>query len=513
MAANTEGFGQLRPDSDTLSPLPDFHRKGLIAISVLGTMSFISSGTLFLYLVVRLGRWYLQAPSAQEQPEEDHAASNDLSLGLAQKNFGRGQPKLTDGEGLGGVQDLQQQNRQPPKKKAPNQFLILILNLLLADMHQGTAFMLSARWVRDNEITVGTRTCWTQGWFVSNGDLSSSCFTGAVAVYTYLIIVKNWKPPYRLLYSVMAALWVFVYFMGVLGVLVTQNGKNAGGLYVRAAAWCWLNIEYENYRLWFHYFWIFLSLALTTVLYSLIFYHLRPRSSSASQSSSGGQQQDREPSSASRSSNSHPAFLIYPLIYVSCTAPLALGRIATMAGVNVSITYFCVAGGLIASNGFLDVLLFSTTRHLVLFNAPADSDDTGLSTFAFMRTPRDRQYGNMVWVQGGARNAPSEGGKPRGRRKNGSSGWERIGERIGWGTRRSHYKSTSREWVGGPGSVSQESLRGGGGYMADNGIHMDTVTTVVVEVEQDKKPYLSRAASAFSGEESDKTVEQQARGL
>ncbi|RYP29026.1 hypothetical protein DL767_006952 [Monosporascus sp. MG133] len=513
MAANTEGFGQLRPESDTLSSLPDYHRKGLIAISVLGTMSFISSGALFLYLTVKLGRWYLQAPSAQEQPEEDHAASNDLTLGLAQKNFGRGQPKLTGGERPRDVQDVQHQNRQPPKKKAPNQFLILILNLLLADMHQGTAFMLSARWVRDNGITVGTRTCWTQGWFVSNGDLSSSCFTGAIAVYTYLIIVKNRKPPYRLLYSVMAALWVFVYFMGVLGVIVTQNGKNVGGLYVRAAAWCWLNIEYENYRLWFHYFWIFLSLALTTVLYSLIFYHLRPRSSSASQSSSGGQQQDGEPSSTRRSSNSHPAFLIYPLIYVSCTAPLALGRIATMAGVNVSITYFCVAGALIASNGFLDVLLFSTTRHLVLFNAPADSDDTGLSTFAFMRTPRDRQYGNMVWVQGGARNTASEGGKPRGRRKNGGSGWERIGERIGWGSRRSHYKSTSREWVGGPGSVSQESLRGGYGYMADNGIQMDTVTTVVVEVEQGKKPYFSRAASAISGEDSDKTVEQQAKGL
>ncbi|RYP65617.1 hypothetical protein DL771_008225 [Monosporascus sp. 5C6A] len=504
MAANTEGFGQLLPDSDTLSPLPDFHRKGLIAISVLGTMSFVSSGTLFLYLAVRLGRWYLQAPSAQEQPEEDHATSNDLSLGLAQKNFGRGQPNLTGGEGPG---DVQQQNREPPKKKAPNQFLILLLNLLLADMHQGTAFMLSARWVRDNEITVGTRTCWTQGWFVSNGDLSSSCFTSAIAAYTYLIIVKGWKPSYRLLYSVMAALWVFVYFMGVLGVLATQNGKNAGGLYVRAAAWCWLNIEYENYRLWFHYFWIFLSIALTTVLYSLIFYHLRPRSSS------GGQQQGGKPSPAHRSSNSHPAFLIYPLIYVSCTAPLALGRIATMARVNVSITYFCVAGGLIASNGWLDVLLFSTTRHSVLFNAPADSDDTGLSTFAFMRTPRGRQYGNMVWVQGGARNASSEGGKPRGRRKNGGSGWERIGERIGWGSRRSHYKSTSREWVGGPGSLSQESLRGGYGYMAGNGIQMDTVTTVVVEVEQAKKPYLSRAASAMSGEDSDKTVEQQARSL
>ncbi len=280
---------------------------------------------------------------------------------------------------------------------------------------------------------------------------------------------------------------------------------------------CWVNIEYENYRLWLHYFWMFLSLGLTAILYSLIFYHLRPKSSSSSQTSMGKQrQQGRDGSSSPRSSNQ--AFLIYPIIYVSCTAPLALGRIVTMAGKHVSITYFLVAGALIASNGWLDVLLFSVTRHTVIFDRPADSEDTGVDTFAFMRTPRERQYGNMIWVQGGAASAAPEQEGPRGRRRNGSSGWERIGERMGWGNnnnhnRRDHFKGTSREWGGGPGSVSQESLRGGFGYLADTGIQMETVTTVVVEVEQDKKQPLSRAESSFSGAESVKTVEPHARGL
>ena len=286
---------------------------------------------------------------------------------------------------------------------------------------------------------------------------------------------------------------------------------------------CWVNIEYENYRLWLHYLWMFLSLALTTVLYGLIFYHLRPRSSSSSQSSSGGRQQQQQQEGRASSnpgpSKSHPAFLIYPIIYVTCTAPLALGRIATMAGVDVSVKFFCVAGALIASNGWLDVVLFSTTRHHILFDAPADSEDTGLDTFAFMRTPVTRRYGNMVWVQGGARTgAPDhdDDHEPRSRRRNGSSGWERIGERMGWGggRRTGHYKGTSREWVGAPGSVSQESLRGrGSGYAQDGGIQMDTVTTVVVEVEPDKKQSRSRAPSAFSGEDSDKAFERQTGGL
>ena len=208
-----------------------------------------------------------------------------------------------------------------------------------------------------------------------------------------------------------------------------------------------------------------------------------------------------------------------------------------MAGVEVSVLFFCVAGALIASNGWLDVVLFSTTRHHIIFDAPADSEDTGLDTFAFMRTPHTRRYGNMVWVQGGApgragRRAAAEDDEeedngPRSRRKNGTSGWERIGERMGWGGRRGghrphhhrhHYKgSSSRDWVGAPGSVSQESLRGRGSAHAldgGGGIHMDTVTTVVVEVDQDKKmsESRSRAPSAFSAEDSDKMSERRLRG-
>ncbi|KAK7752566.1 hypothetical protein SLS62_005534 [Diatrype stigma] len=193
-----------------------------------------------------------------------------------------------------------------------------------------------------------------------------------------------------------------------------------------------------------------------------------------------------------------------------------------MTGTYVGIPYFLVAGALIASNGWLDVLLFATTRHTVIFDRPVDSDDTGIDTFAFMRTPHTRVYGNMVWVQGGANttitakdDALEERGGPRGRRRKGSTGWEMIGERIGWGAnnprkgRHHPYKGTSRDWVSdGPSSMSQESLRSRG-YTTENGIQMDTVTTVVVE--HGKSQSRSRAESTFSGEDSDKTVEPQAR--
>lgn len=255
MVADLDSGFTLSAESGTLSPLPDFHRKGLTAIAVLGALSFFSCGVLLLYLSYKLARWRLQSPTAtgRRAEEEQAAATHDLSLGLAQKNFGRGQPRLAGSrEDVGQTlreqqkshvqeqmrpQSLQEEQSPLPVKKAPNQFLILIFNLLLADMHQATAFMLSAEWVRINGITVGIPICWAQGWFVSTGDLASSCFTGAVAIYTYLVIVRNWKPSYRLLYSAIAIIWAFIYLMAILGVAITRNGRGRGGFYVRAAAW------------------------------------------------------------------------------------------------------------------------------------------------------------------------------------------------------------------------------------------------------------------------------------
>lgn len=191
---------------------------------------------------------------------------------------------------------------------------------------------------------------------------------------------------------------------------------------------CWINEEYEELRLVTHYLYIFLAIVCTSLLYFAIFFSLRAR---LARSQSGvvphNSQGHRPPlrhkasllsvmSSTSLSSSSarespvdmkprinadhHPAFLIYPLIYVLCTMPLAIGRIAAMTGVDVPLAFFCAAGALIVSNGWLDVLLWGTTRHTIVFGRLEDADALGLDTFDFMRTPSDRRFGNFVWVQG-----------------------------------------------------------------------------------------------------------------
>ena len=136
-------------------------------------------------------------------------------------------------------------------------------------------------------------------------------------------------------------------------------------------AQCWVNEAYASERLWLHYFWIFVFMFSTVLIYGVIFLTLKTRSNHQSLS---------EPTVHGAT----PLMILYPLIYVICTSPLAIGRIVALSGVEVSLEYFCAAGTMIACNGWLDVLLYASTRAEILFSEYPPGEETGLETFAFM---------------------------------------------------------------------------------------------------------------------------------
>ncbi|PHH90787.1 hypothetical protein CDD83_2636 [Cordyceps sp. RAO-2017] len=470
-------WGELKADGQSLSPLTPDLRRGLIAITVLALVSFATSTILFLYLTYKLVVWRFLVPPEQKQQQGElerrpsHATS-DFRLGI-DGIFTDGDPSRLD-VAVSRQEDRRRRSKTPP----PNQFLVLIYNLLLADMHQSLAFLLNASWLRADGIMARTPTCFVQGMLVSTGDLSSSMFISTIAVHTYLSVVRNCRPSHRTFFAVILGNWAFVYAISLLPVAVTRNGAERGGFFVRAGAWCWMNRDYEQLRLATHYFFIFLALGVTSALYVGIFVSLRRQRALAR----------RCVIAASQPLPRHePAFLIYPLIYVMCTLPLALGRIATMAGRQVPLGYFCFAGAIIAFNGSFDCLLFGTTRNAIIFGSPSDlsADDTGLKTFGFLKTPSTRRYGNMIWIQGGGRRRRQED-KVAG----GWCSWERLGNG------RRHNTSP---WPanGASSDTSQEFIRGAA-------IQMDMVTSVVVEMNGEKNhrtlPPCSKALSATASE-------------
>ena len=60
--------------------------------------------------------------------------------------------------------------------------------------------------------------------------------------------------------------------------------------------------------------------------------------------------------------------IAYPIVYVVCTLPLVKARLTSMAGRHVSFLELTIAGSMITSNGWLDVLLYCLTRRIMLFS-------------------------------------------------------------------------------------------------------------------------------------------------
>lgn len=146
---------------------------------------------------------------------------------------------------------------------------------------------------------------------------------------------------------------------------------------------------------------------------------------------------------------------------------MALGPMVLMAGVTIKANYFLTAGALIASNGWLDVILWSCT---MVFLAPKEIRKAGLADFQFLRT-NSTKYGNMVWVEGGR----DDGSEQRRGRSILSIPNIKIGR-------------FERKWP--QQEVNRNSGRQGSHIAildAEGGIQIETSTTVLVENRRDSK--------------------------
>lgn len=241
--------GALAPHSQSLRLTANL-QSGLTAITVLALLSFTSASVLFSYLCYKLA-WH-----ALRRRRHGHVATAAAAAGAAARDEpGRHLRHRTDYSlGIEGIFDDDDDASSPPDKhrvggaggrsgaaapetRPPNQFLVLVTNLFLADMHQGLAFLLNVQWLREGMIHVGTPACFIQGLCVSTGDLASSCFITTIAVHAYLSVVRRRLMPQRLLYLTIALVWIFVYAISTIPIAATLNGSPYGGFFVRAGPW------------------------------------------------------------------------------------------------------------------------------------------------------------------------------------------------------------------------------------------------------------------------------------
>lgn len=168
------------PFPNSLDPLTPVYQKGLIPITLFAMMSLISVTVLLIFITHRLISW-------------------------------RSHYKEYVGY---------------------NQYVILIYNLLLADLQQAIAFAMSFHWLRINKILAPTVPCFIQGWFLHIGDVASGFFVLAIAIHTWLGVVKGYRVPYKWFIASILGLWAFALLLTILGPAMYQ-----GRYFARAAGW------------------------------------------------------------------------------------------------------------------------------------------------------------------------------------------------------------------------------------------------------------------------------------
>jgi len=279
--------------------------------------------------------------------------------------------------------------------------------------------------------------------------MASGAFCFFIAIHTLLSIVYNYRMSNGAFSIAIISIWVFVYTLALIGVAIHPQD-----IYVRAVSWCWMNSQYGDLRLWLHYFWIFIFEFGTVGIYLVVYSVLQLRLKS--------NYYEKNSFQAQHAQNAAKLMIVYPLIYIFCTLPLASLRMISVASKsNLSFTWFCFAGAMITSNGWLDVLLYTMTRRIMLFSDEPPSDDCGVDTFCVpFSGPMGQQFGTKTVCE-------FAGDKSQKNLKRPGDGWRKKGDLESGGSGSSDLKSyasttyeassPSTAWSGSPKPQREDS--------------------------------------------------------
>jgi hypothetical protein len=114
--------------------------------------------------------------------------------------------------------------------------------------------------------------------------------------------------------------------------------------------------------------WIFLAEFLVLFLYAMTFTVLRHRIGGIMSNFSIAKNSASSQKKTTKRKISLAALymILYPVVYIIVTLPLAAGRIATMAGNKPSLNYLLVGACFMTSGGWINCLLYTFTRRAFL---------------------------------------------------------------------------------------------------------------------------------------------------
>lgn len=241
----------------------------------------------------------------------------------------------------------------------PNQYLVLLLNLIIADFCQASGFVVSFYWVAIDAFVAPHVACAIEGYLITFGDLASAFFVLLIAGHTFVTAALGSRIEYPTFYTAIGMAWLLCLLLTSLGLAIGGNP-----FFDRVGAWCAFSRDYGVQHIALHACWLYLSMGGITVLYALTFFKLRRKTSNlfAGQREAGhGLANGNTVQSVNRITK---LMMLYPIVYMSLVLPAFITRGWSFEhGDQVTNdTVGRVVAILLASCGWADCLLYTLTR-------------------------------------------------------------------------------------------------------------------------------------------------------
>ena len=122
--------------------------------------------------------------------------------------------------------------RCPRQSLGYNQCVVLISNLLVADLFQGIALVISLYWYGMDAIQDRTVACWLQAGFLQFGDVASAMLVLLITAHSIYQVGFGGSIGYYQFYALIVGIWLFALVLELIGPLYF-----GGSFFARAENW------------------------------------------------------------------------------------------------------------------------------------------------------------------------------------------------------------------------------------------------------------------------------------
>jgi len=150
---------------------------------------------------------------------------------------------------------------------------VYFICFLVADLIKSIGEVVNLQWAANGAVEVGN-VCSFQGIARQLGGVATSIWSVVIALHLFNLLFWRWEPRKYSCYATCLGCWSLAGMVAFIGPTVVRT-NDKGDFWGIAGYWCWITQPYSSGRIVLEYLWMFLSSAISFILYSTILLRLR----------------------------------------------------------------------------------------------------------------------------------------------------------------------------------------------------------------------------------------------